>query len=386
MPFNFFSYKETGKITTDELRTRTKFQQFLNEMPHSPFKRLIISMPGLLQGLHTMSLAKSVPKGLNPQGCKQTKLREPPPVPYIPKKDKVQEEVANLRKLQIKTLLEKDTMLNFLMWQENGIREAFLMHVTVVLDAMKKRGHVNNYNRAQKAYEEAKKAAELAEAGLALLEGTSAGMTSKRKKKALPKAKEAAKEALAKAHETKPEAKGAVEATNVTEDLMKDDFQVDLEKAKQARETAQGTMTAAANLMFTFYSNLLSPKSKYAWNKIVIEQTESNLFVNLQGVSLEGPRGMSCDLFNNCVMFHLFAAFPINAADQEKYYISNVLKKPQHVNVRQFIRRVEQLNAYISQMPCFYYSPNANTSTKLENVPFMEAELGAHVLCMCPLQ
>jgi hypothetical protein len=36
-------------------------------------------------------------------------------------------------------------------------------------------------------------------------------------------------------------------------------------------------------------------------------------------------------------------------------------------------------------MPCFYYSTNANASTKPENVPFMEAELGAHVLCMCPL-
>jgi hypothetical protein len=37
-------------------------------------------------------------------------------------------------------------------------------------------------------------------------------------------------------------------------------------------------------------------------------------------------------------------------------------------------------------MPCFYYSPNANASTKPENVPFTEAELGSHVLRMCPLQ
>jgi hypothetical protein len=195
-----------------------------------------------------MSLAKSVPKGLNPQECEQTKLREPPPVPYIPKKDKVQEKVANLQKLQIKILLEKDTTLNLPVWHENGTREAFLMHVTAVLDTMKKRGHFNNYDRAQKAYEEAEKAAESAEVGLALLKGTSAGTTSKRKKKALAKAKEATKETLAKAHETKPEAKGAVEAPGVTEDLMKDGFQVDLEKAKQARETAQGAMTAAVNL------------------------------------------------------------------------------------------------------------------------------------------
>jgi hypothetical protein len=58
-------------------------------------------------------------------------------------------------------------------------------------------------------------------------------------------------------------------------------------------------MTAATSLMFTFYSNLLSPESKYAWNKIVGKQTKSNPYVNLQGVSLEGPRGMSCKLFNS---------------------------------------------------------------------------------------
>jgi hypothetical protein len=134
----------------------------------------------------------------------------------------------------------------------------------VVLDAMKKRGHFKDYDRAQKAQDEAKKATELAEAGLALLDGTSAGTTSKRKKKELAKAKEAAKEALVKAQETKPETKDAEEAPGVTDDTMKAGFQADLEKAKQAQETTQGAMTAAVNLMLTFYSNLLSPESKYA--------------------------------------------------------------------------------------------------------------------------
>jgi hypothetical protein len=91
-------------------------------------------------------------------------------------------------------------------------------------------------------------------------------------------------------------------------------------------------------------------------------------------------------LFNNCIMFHLLTAFPINAAEQEKYSIINVLKKPQRVNLRQFGCRVEQPNAYMAQIPCFYYSPNANLSTKLKNVPFMEAKLGSHVLRMCPIQ
>ncbi len=51
--------------------------------------------------------------------------------------------------------------------------------------------------------------------------------------------------------------------TNVTEDLLKAGFLVDLEKAKQAQQDTKGKMTAAASQMFTFYSNLISPKSKY---------------------------------------------------------------------------------------------------------------------------
>ena len=88
-----------------------------------------------------MSLLESVPEELKPRECKCTKLREPLPVPYVPMKDEVQEEVAKLRNLEIKTTIEKDTTLNFLVWHKNGTREAFLMHVTAVLDTIKKRGH-----------------------------------------------------------------------------------------------------------------------------------------------------------------------------------------------------------------------------------------------------
>jgi hypothetical protein len=304
----------------------------------------------------------------------------------MPVEDEVQEEVRKMRNLQIKPLLDKDTTLNFLVWHKNGTQEAYLFYVAVVLDAIKKRGTFKDYKKAQKAYVEAKKAVELAEAGLALLNGTSSVGKKNPRKKAMAKAKEAAKEAKAKTPATKSVTKEAKGATKVTKDTMKAVFQVDLEKAKKAVEDSQGVMTAATSEMFAFYSNLLSPESKYAWNKIVSKQMESNPFVNLQGVSLEGSRGMSCKSFNNCVMFHLLTAIPINVAEQEKYYITNVLKKPQRINVHQFVHCVEQLNAYITQMPCFYYSPNANASTKPKNILVTEAEQGSHVLHMCPIQ
>jgi hypothetical protein len=72
-------------------------------------------------------------------------------------------------------------------------------------------------------------------------------------------------------------------------------------------------------------------------------------------------------------MFHLLTVFPNNAAEQEQYYITKVLKKPQHISIRQFVQHVEQLNSYISQLQCRYYSTSVKASTIPMNValPFL---------------
>jgi hypothetical protein len=77
------------------------------------------------------------------------------------------------------------------------------MHVTAVLDAIKKCGHFLDYKKAEKAQDEAKKNVESARAGLSLLDGTRAKSRWFCKKKA----KEAAKKTLPKAQDSKPEAK-----------------------------------------------------------------------------------------------------------------------------------------------------------------------------------
>ncbi len=114
-------------------------------------------------------MLKMVPEGLEPQECKQVKLRKPLPVPYVPVKDKVQDEIARMQSMEIKTTIEKDTTLNFAVWQENGTHKAFLMHVTAVMDAIKKHGHFEDYEKAAYTYKKAKKAVESARAGLSLL-------------------------------------------------------------------------------------------------------------------------------------------------------------------------------------------------------------------------
>jgi hypothetical protein len=91
----------------------------------SKFKELIVTSPTLLRGLHMMNISKTPLDGLKARECKRIKLREPPPVPYVPVRDEVQDEVARMRNMEIKTTIKKDTTLNFPVWQENGTHEGF---------------------------------------------------------------------------------------------------------------------------------------------------------------------------------------------------------------------------------------------------------------------
>ncbi len=101
------------------------------------------------------------------------------------------------------------------------------MHVTAVLDAIKKRGHFLDYKKADKVHKEAKKAVESARAGLSLLDGTGAKSRGFCKKKA----KEATKKALAKAQDSKSDAREAKEASEVNINSMKAGFLEDLDQA-----------------------------------------------------------------------------------------------------------------------------------------------------------
>jgi hypothetical protein len=58
----------------------------MSDPPLSSFMKLIVSTPGLLGGLHTMSQAKAIPKGLKDRKCKKITLHEPLQFPMSPRK------------------------------------------------------------------------------------------------------------------------------------------------------------------------------------------------------------------------------------------------------------------------------------------------------------
>ena len=85
----------------------------------------------------------------------------------------------------------------------------------------------------------------------------------------------------------------------------------------------------------------------------------------------------------DCVTFHLLTVFRSDAAETQRFYISNGLKKPNRVPIRQFVQRIQQLNGYLDLLPCLFYSERATKLTKVVQA-FDNADLASHILQMVP--
>jgi hypothetical protein len=210
-----------------------------------------------------MSLAKAVPKGIRDKKCERFALQERPPVPYVPEKDPVQETVSTLKSDQsLKMTIGEDAELHLRIWHCQTC-EAFLMHLSTALNAIKKQVTFKAYKEAQEAYVEQRKVAKQAKAALAILPAP----ISKGKKDSK---KDFAKKSPEKEKASQKTKEGAASANASAPELHKE-YQAVYNKASFAKETAKNKRKAAATKMFQFYSNLLSLDAKYLWNKIVQE-------------------------------------------------------------------------------------------------------------------
>ena len=69
-------------------------------------------------------------------------------------------------------------------------------------------------------------------------------------------------------------------------------------------------------------------------------------------------------IFIACTTHHLLTVFDMDTMEQQWYYISNTLKKPQRISMCAFFTCVEQLNSYIKLLPSLYTSSKATKFTK----------------------
>ena len=76
-------------------------------------------------------------------------------------------------------------------------------------------------------------------------------------------------------------------------------------------------------------------------------QTNTISCVDLSGEVHEKKAGKTWTSFLDCIAFHLQSVFFTNKSEAVKFYITNTLKIPNRVPIRQFLVQVKQLNSYI---------------------------------------
>ncbi len=55
--------------------------------------------------------------------------------------------------------------------------------------------------------------------------------------------------------------------------------------------------------------------------------------------------------FMDCLELHKLTVFTINAAESQKFYIQQGVRKPQRATVCQYVSRTEVLNGYLRHLP-----------------------------------
>lgn len=320
----------------------TPHQKFLESPPKSFFKSLLLGT-SLGQALQKMSASKAVPEGLKSQECEKGNCKKRPPIPYVPVVDEVQEAVKTGKEYSYKIKLPDKTEFSVPIW-DTGTPESFLIHMQQAKSACKRKGLFQDYEDALEAESKAEEQA-----------------------KSLRRAIASSKK------------KGGDEPGQTSQD----DLKAALKEALLEKKSAEEVKAAAAEGFFSLYANLLSEDARFRWDKIVTSQVGTAPWTDLKGNEHVEARGKSMESFQDCINFHLLDMFPSDAAERQRFYISNVLKKPQRVPVRYFFQRVEQLNGYLAYLPCTYYSPRATAATK-PVAAFDEAELANLLLRMCP--
>ena len=113
-------------------------------------------------------------------------------------------------------------------------------------------------------------------------------------------------------------------------------------------------------------------------------QTESLMYTNIFGVKQRKSPGKTTNLFQMYQLLHLRSCFSHDAGKNLRFYILNCLKKPNKVQLRQFMWCMLQLNNCREDLLHLYYIPSTSSHTQ-RVYSFMDLELTCNILRMCPL-
>eukprot|EP00804_Cyclotella_cryptica_P023648 CCRYP_011963-RB/>CCRYP_011963-RB protein AED:0.40 eAED:0.67 QI:0/0/0.2/1/0/0/5/139/556 len=271
----------------------------------SSYKKLFLGT-SLGEKLRAMSSVKAIPKGLKWVECERGVGGKNSPIRYIPEQDPVQDALAKDKKTTYfkLTLPNTGNELKVAVWA-SGTPEQFLLHVRSAIHACKQMGPDTDFAAAEKAVETAKIEAELAKQDYVTVRN--AEKKKKGNKQEAPgMTTEAASPALVEAKAT-------------------------YDKVLKALEDVKLAVAMAGAKPFELYGNLLSDEARQPSEKIIKAQVTKAPWEDIKGVPHTETPTKTWNSFHECVTFHLLQVFRHDAGEALKYYITNMLKKPNRI-------------------------------------------------------
>jgi hypothetical protein len=108
-------------------------------------------------------------------------------------------------------------------------------------------------------------------------------------------------------------------------------------------------------------------------------------WIGVNGSSNKGIGVRSWPFVLDCIELHKLTIFPVDAAEKQRYYMTQTVKKPHRAMVRQYMACMGILNNYLVHLLTVFNSPMAIEGIKNGNVPFDEADLSGIILNSVPV-
>jgi hypothetical protein len=137
--------------------------------------------------------------------------------------------------------------------------------------------------------------------------------------------------------------------------------------------------------MYEFLRNLLSADVQSQWDCVCRKMHKHDLWAGVNGTVAKGWHPRTWAAFQDCLELHKLTVFTSDAAERQRFYIQQAVRKPQRATVRQHVLHMGVLNDYVRHLPVLMDSPKAVPLTKKRNVPFGKADLAAIVLASVPM-
>ncbi len=318
------------------LQATIQAAEFLQVPPKSPFKKLLLGT-GLWQYTNMSTSLKS-PDGLKDAGCEKGQLSHRLPIPYVPVVDVITpKEEPQLYKVK----LPNASHLSIPIYSQGNNKE-YLAHVVAVLCIIKQKGLP-------------------------------------RKCRVLAKAVVRWSEALKNLQEA-TESQDTV-STSVNVQACK----VEIEQTVQMLQESQKAHNKAIAETYEQLRNLLSSDAQSQWDPVCHEMHERDSWAAVNGQVTKGRHPQTWMSFLDCLKLHKLMVFSADAAERQRFYIQQAVRKPQRATVRQHILRMGVLNNYVKHLPMLKDSSKAVPMTMKGNILFGEADLAAIVLLSVPM-